>query len=125
MGRPKKGTSPIIPSCHPELEHQAKGLCNSCYQKQYRVSKPVCLKYTREKHLKRKYGISLNDFNTILKEQGGHCKLCTMIPDVKFKNFCVDHHHISGKIRGILCKFCNSKLGWYENRKQAIETYLT
>lgn len=26
---------PIVPTCHPNRAHQAKGLCNSCYMKQY------------------------------------------------------------------------------------------
>lgn len=47
-----------------------------------------------------------------------------MIPNDNFKSFCVDHNHKTGKVRGILCKFCNSKLGWFENRRLSIEEYL-
>lgn len=37
---------------------------------------------------------------------------------------CVDHDHNTKKFRGLLCVSCNSKLGWYQNNKEAIEKYL-
>lgn len=40
------------------------------------------------------------------------------------KNLCVDHNHITGKFRGLLCTQCNRALGWYENNKNKIENYL-
>lgn len=71
--------------------------------------------------LKRKFGISLNDYNEMLHRQGGACAIC------RSKNvgrsdgikFAVDHDHNTGKIRGLLCKSCNTLLG---NAKESIET---
>lgn len=65
-----------------------------------------------------------DDYERMLAGQGGTCALCPMIPDGTHERFCVDHDHVTGKVRGILCKFCNSKLGWYENRKDRIAAYL-
>ena len=129
MGRPKKGTPRIVPSCHPEKKHQAFGLCATCYRRNYTVERrktdPLFDRYRGwDYHLKRRYGITVDDYNRMLASQDGHCALCTLYPDATHERFCVDHDHITGKIRGILCKFCNSKLGWYEARKTQIARYL-
>lgn len=38
---------------------------------------------------------------------------------------CHDHDHGTGMLRGILCNSCNSRLGWYERNKEAIDGYLS
>ena len=40
------------------------------------------------------------------------------------KHFCIDHDHKTLKFRGLLCSVCNRQLGWYENNKEKIESYL-
>ena len=40
------------------------------------------------------------------------------------KHFCIDHDHKILKFRGLLCSVCNRQLGWYENNKEKIESYL-
>ena len=42
----------------------------------------------------------------------------------KPNNLCVDHNHSTNKFRGLLCRNCNSRLGWYENNKEIIDNYL-
>lgn len=42
----------------------------------------------------------------------------------KPNKLCVDHDHNTKQFRGLLCVSCNSKLGWYQNNKEAIEKYL-
>lgn len=111
--------------CHPDRQHWAKGLCKRCYHSQYEKQRyandPAFKLKQREHHLRSAYGLSLDDYQRMLDDQGGHCKLCTMEPN---RNFGVDHDHVTGRVRGILCRFCNSKLGWYENRRQQIEEYI-
>ena len=57
---------------------------------------------------KRLYGISVEDFTTLLRQQGGGCAICSEIPE---REFHVDHDHATGVVRGLLCGSCNLALG--------------
>ncbi len=64
-------------------------------------------------HLKRKYGLTIQDYAAMLASQGNCCALCLG----QFKNkrsTHVDHCHKTGKVRGILCTACNTMLGRVE-----------
>ena len=78
------------------------------------------------RHLKRTYGITLEDYNKLLDAQGGVCAICGEYRDNKrFRRMHVDHDHRTGKVRGVLCYQCNQNLGWYERTgKTVIEEYL-
>jgi hypothetical protein len=56
--------------------------------------------------LKRRYGLTVDDIENMVLEQEGCCAICQRC--VKLG---VDHHHDSGKVRGLLCNHCNSYLG--------------
>lgn len=62
-----------------------------------------------------KFGISLEDYDRLFEKQGGKCAICGAVkPDAKHKgvaHFCVDHDHVTGKVRGLLCSSCNTGIG--------------
>jgi len=64
--------------------------------------------------LKATYGITLEQYNTMIVNQGNRCKICnkSFINEDKILRINIDHDHITGKIRGILCSKCNSILGY-------------
>jgi len=65
----------------------------------------------RSYELRRAYGITIEEYETLLKEQGNVCACCgTATPGHKGK-FVVDHCHLSGNVRGLLCNNCNQALG--------------
>ena len=66
----------------------------------------------RWKEIKEKYGLTQEAYNAILQEQGGRCYICLRSPyDIRRRqNLAVDHCHITGKIRGLLCYNCNHRL---------------
>lgn len=67
----------------------------------------------RDAYLRRTYGITLAQYDAILLAQGGHCFFCNA--NGTTRALAVDHDHVTGEIRGLLCKRCNFKgLGWVE-----------
>lgn len=67
----------------------------------------------RNKHLKRKYGITVEQYNEMLRNQNGTCKICNRACKTG-KFLAVDHCHKTGKVRGLLCALCNTNLGRIE-----------
>lgn len=68
----------------------------------------------KEKNLK-KYGLSLIDYQKLLKEQGRRCALCFRQPGIFKYDLGVDHDHETGKVRGLLCNACNQLLTQYRD----------
>lgn len=67
---------------------------------------------TRERHLVRKYGVTLETYDKMLKAQGGLCAICKATEAGQYKAvFHVDHCHATGRVRGLLCRGCNHILG--------------
>lgn len=69
----------------------------------------------RRRSLKSKYGLTLEDFSQMLGVQAGCCAGCgcslNMSENGKADSPHVDHDHVSGKVRGILCRNCNVGIG--------------
>lgn len=66
----------------------------------------------RQRWLKKKYGITPDDFDQMFEKQAGLCQICgTDRPGGRWNTFCVDHCHKTGKVRGLLCKDCNTGIG--------------
>jgi Autographiviridae endonuclease VII len=62
----------------------------------------------RDKYMKRRYGISRADYDALFERQGGLCAICRKPSK---QRLCVDHCHVTGMIRGLLCRKCNFGLG--------------
>lgn len=63
-------------------------------------------------HYERKYGITEDDYQRMLSEQEGVCSLCKRPP--RTHRLHVDHDHVTGRVRGLLCGGCNGLLGLIE-----------
>lgn len=57
-----------------------------------------------------RYGMPAGGYESLLAEQGGHCALCGRISPLV-----VDHNHVSGEVRGLLCRKCNTGLGQFND----------
>ena len=71
-----------------------------------------------------RYGLSAEEYESMLAEQGGGCAICGRLPKAKRLN--VDHDHVTGEVRGLLCYVCNTRLAALENVswREAGEAYL-
>ncbi len=137
----QKPDSCSVESCgHPV---KSKGLCHMHYARQLRhgyVKNPdrtkpfkVCwyngcdgraicqglcnLHYTHAKSIKKKYGLSMQDYLAMVHYQCGTCYICGK-PETKVDPrsgrvhmLAVDHCHHTGKVRGLLCDKHNRAIG--------------
>lgn len=101
--------------CHGVREHwrNRKGMCHSCYVRQWQRANVEKYRATmRKSTLKTAYGLTVLQYDNMLKNQGNACALCERtVTDIKL---CVDHDHETGRVRSLLCYRCNLFLGWIE-----------
>lgn len=64
----------------------------------------------RERNLLRRYGITIKQYDELLKKQDGNCGLCGRHESEFKTRLAVDHNHVSGEIRGLLCNYCNHRV---------------
>lgn len=123
-------------------DYRAKTKANSVkWQKANPVKAAVI---TRKRELRRKYGLSPDQYAALLASQSGACALCgatehghnhnngrhARLPGGHASNWPIDHCHKDGRVRGLLCHTCNAQLGGYESLldrlgEAAVLDYLT
>lgn len=79
---------------------------------------------TIERHLKQRYGISIEDYEGMLEKQEGCCAICGVHTSGEEKNLAVDHCHNTGKVRGLLCFDCNTGLGKLKDSEELLRKAL-
>ncbi len=83
--------------------HQSGGYncyCKSCRKRQNRAA-----------HLKHTYGLSTADYDAMVAAQGGVCACCR-----ERAPHHVDHDHVTGVVRGVVCFPCNAAIGQFQDR---------
>jgi hypothetical protein len=70
---------------------------------------------SRTYHLKRRYGLTVEEADALLAAQGGVCAICKTAPAVH-----VDHDHATGAVRALLCFNCNGGLGQFKDNPLAL-----
>jgi hypothetical protein len=78
--------------------------------------------------IKSVYGWTAEDYFRKLAEQGGGCGICGCKPgETQKKRLSIDHNHLTGTNRGILCNRCNYAVGQLKDspeRAEALARYL-
>ena len=64
----------------------------------------------REYALRRKYNLTLEQYNELLARQRSCCAICGRHVESLTRNLCVDHDHVTLELRGLLCDFCNRRV---------------
>jgi hypothetical protein len=81
-------------------------------------------------HRLEKYGITKQEYDLLIEIQNGCCAICGQPEHIINKRtqtlrpLSVDHCHITGHIRALLCHKCNRQLGIYENNYHRFTEYL-
>jgi len=93
------------------------------YRKSYEENNPEKLElknFRTKAYFLRKIDLSFDEFKTLLKKQKGLCAICTKPETSKHQSgkqrlLSIDHCHTTNKVRGLLCKKCNSAIGFFED----------
>lgn len=71
------------------------------------------------------FGITIEDYNKMFDEQKGYCAICQRHQSTFKRRLAIDHDHLTGKVRGLLCDPCNRGMGMLkEHNLQRAITYL-
>jgi len=107
-------------------------ICLDCFSKmgnEWQAKHPKeSARHKRNHSLLKRFGMTADEADALLVEQGGVCAICCdFIADKRGYAAHVDHDHVTGQIRGILCFGCNAGLGQFKDdpgRLRAAIVYL-
>jgi hypothetical protein len=107
---------------------QTKGLSFSCkecdkkkgLQKRANMSKTEKVARDFKDNLKKKYGMTIDNYQKLYNAQQGCCAICGKHRSEQVRNLAVDHCHISNEIRSLLCGNCNPGLGYFLDSKELL-----
>jgi Recombination endonuclease VII len=115
----------------PTAEQKAKKKArNRVYMREWRKTKKgrACesrrtprkktVKQSRSDCLKYRYGLTTDQWETLFDTQGRKCKIC--LTGDPSGHWHTDHCHTTDKVRGILCRGCNTGLGQFKENKAAL-----
>lgn len=98
-------------------------VCSREYRKHYHSQEKVKKKhaeYALKSHFKKKYGITIDQYQKMLLNQNGVCAICKLPETVISKKtgnpmqLSVDHCHRTKKVRSLLCNRCNKGIGYFK-----------
>lgn len=101
--------------------------CRDCQNRSVREWNAAHPEAVRARQFRRKYGITLDDYEQMLDAQGGVCAICRN-ECVRREVLSVDHDHETGEVRGLLCHRCNTAIGLLDDdpdRLAAGQMYLS
>lgn len=92
-----------------------KGMCKSCLLKKQKAKwkENYCTsskKAAADRRLRLRYGLSLDDYDSMVLAQKGVCAICGD-PNLKGYRLCIDHNHKTLAVRELLCTRCNTVIG--------------
>ena len=99
------------------------GICRACWHSADGGDDPAA---KRRVKIGATYGLEYKDYVSMYSKQGGGCEICGT-PIAKFKNddgvltAHVDHDHVTGEVRGLLCRNCNSGLGMFQDDTELLD----
>lgn len=130
------GTRKICSKCDRDLPYSAfgkngRGLrpdCRDCHNKNWEYYKQIAQPLQRDNHIKRSYGLTREEYQSLFDKQQGLCASCGLPQAVshygKMLPLAVDHDHKTGEVRGLLCISCNRALGYLFDDPERIEALL-
>ena len=86
--------------------------CKECDHARVRIyhkdNKAKVTKRQLISHRRRLYGLNEEKYNNMILSQNNLCAICNKPSD---KTLHIDHDHVTGRVRGLLCHTCNTGIG--------------
>jgi len=82
-------------------------MASSAYQRAWQKANPEKVRQYKRRTRLKAYGLTPEQFVAMVTAQKGVCLICHEVPE----QLVVDHDHVTGKVRGLLCHECNMALG--------------
>jgi hypothetical protein len=82
------------------------------HREYYRKNRTVFAATGWRNHLRKKYGLTLEQYDALFENQGSRCAICACT-EPRGNKWVVDHCHDTGKVRGITCNSCNTGMGGF------------
>jgi hypothetical protein len=112
-------------------EYKTKGhysrFCKKCYKERrtqknneyYQSNEELVISRSRINKLKRVYNLTKEGYEELLAIQNGKCAICEK--QLSKKNLDIDHDHVTGKVRGLLCNQCNQGIALLQENPQLLQ----
>jgi len=117
----------------PENRVNGTGQCKLCrliHRKDFEEKNPdYCRNWKKEnkerlrtEHIGSRYGLTQERYDEMRVEQNNCCGVCGVVFDTTNTNTTphVDHNHLTGKVRELLCRACNSGLGQFRDNSELL-----
>lgn len=105
---------------HSNGVHGLRPDCKTCRavvtHSYYTANKPSFYLRARKTHLKNRYGLTDEEVKELEDKQNNMCAICSRETSLE-----VDHSHVTGRVRGMLCSTCNKGLGLFKDNPNYIE----
>jgi len=118
--------APYCKLCYAEyLKEARKSWSVERRQREYNTKEVWRTQHGKDKNLSsiytRKFGISLVEYEDLFKSQKGCCAICGRPQSEYKRRFAVDHDHVTGEVRALLCCYCNQGLGHFRDSLELLE----
>lgn len=110
-----------IPATRPRDAIFCSTKCKQYSSNERQRQRPEAQVRQRTANLWARFGIGREEYDAMLAAQDGRCAICRIDKPGGRGEFHVDHDHVTGAVRGLLCTRCNSGLGLFRDDPRLLE----
>ena len=91
----------------------------------YQKHREKLIQKSRDNHLKNSYNLTRDQYALLVESQNNRCAICEQeesrfMKNGKIKPLSIDHDHVTGKLRQLLCNDCNAALGFAKDNPKLL-----
>ena len=109
--------------CGKQFDNQgtAKKFCSpECTKEGRKANREKCKDWYRDYYQKKLYNVSQDELEAVRSKADGKCMICGVSEKECHKGLHLDHDHVSGRVRGLLCSKCNKGLGLFQDNAELL-----